>query len=303
MKDASIQAIYIKYTNEKKDNFNAYLSENGIYEFENNFFSYFYYHPDIIKNKIRFSSKLTNIDIKIKMKYELFNIGMTLYALYFNIIPFYKESDYLLYQDIVLNNMDIFSLKYDPLEYPLLEALKEKYKKRPEMFNKPLNQDPLLEPLKEKHKERREMFNKLLKRDPLLEPLKEKHKKGGEMFNKPIKQDPLLEPLKEKHKERGEMFNKPLKKDQGFLFFDSNFELEQIKKEELKEALILTLSERRNFWIKNLSHPHELFENKNLIFDNLLYDLIYKLIKYDSKENITNYDDFFGHPFFSQYQY
>ena len=244
--------IFIKYTNKKKNNFNAYLSENGIYEFENNFFTYYYYHPDIIKNKIRFSRKLTNIDIKIKMKYELFNIGMTLYELYFNIIPFYKESDYQLYQDIVLKKKGIIELKYDPLDYPLLEDLKEKRKKRIEMFGKPMKQPPL------------------------LEALTERNRKGSEMFEKPIRQDRL---------------------------FHSNFELEQNKNEDLKEALILTVNERRNLWIKNLSHPHELSEKKQFIFDNLLYDLIYKLIKYESKENITNYDDFFAHPFFSQYQY
>ena len=34
--------ILIKYTNAKKNNFNVFLSEKGIYEFDNNFFSYLY---------------------------------------------------------------------------------------------------------------------------------------------------------------------------------------------------------------------------------------------------------------------
>ena len=59
--------LLIKYTNVKKDNFYAYLSENGIYEFENNFFSFFYYHPNIIKDKIKNCRNFSGVgDIKLK---------------------------------------------------------------------------------------------------------------------------------------------------------------------------------------------------------------------------------------------
>ena len=43
--------ILVKYYNEKKDNFDVFLSENGIYEFDNTFYSFFYYHPSIIEKK------------------------------------------------------------------------------------------------------------------------------------------------------------------------------------------------------------------------------------------------------------
>ena len=42
--------ILIKYTNKKKNNFDVYLSENGIFDFEQKSLSYFYYcHPDIFQ--------------------------------------------------------------------------------------------------------------------------------------------------------------------------------------------------------------------------------------------------------------
>ena len=57
------------------ENFNKNnLSENGIYEFENNLSSFFYYHPTIIENRIKFKRKFEKIDIEIRIKNELFNI-------------------------------------------------------------------------------------------------------------------------------------------------------------------------------------------------------------------------------------
>ena len=119
--------ILIKYTNEKKNNFDVYLSENGIFEFENNLSSFFYYHPTIIENRIKFKRKFEKIDIEIRLKNELFNIGMTLYELYFNNVSFYKESDYQLYEDIFENNINIKDLKFDPIKYPLLEIEMKKW--------------------------------------------------------------------------------------------------------------------------------------------------------------------------------
>ena len=99
--------ILIKYYNEKKDNFDVFLSENGIYEFDNNFFSYFYYHPSIIKKKIEYSREFAHKDKYEKMKHELFNIGITLYELFFNNLPFYNKTDELLYENCVLGNKDL----------------------------------------------------------------------------------------------------------------------------------------------------------------------------------------------------
>ena len=77
-----------------------------------------------------------------------------------------------------------------------------------------------------------------------------------------------------------------------------------IKKEEKIEAFILTIIKRRDFWLENLSRePYENYGNKNIIYDKLLYDLIYKLINYKSEENIVNFNDYFNHPFFDQYNY
>jgi len=225
--------ILIKYTNEKKDNFNSYLSENGIYEFENNFFSLFYYHPEIIQSKIHFSRNFTGVgDIKLKTKYALFNIGMALYELYFNDFPFFKKSDYQLYVDIFKNKINIMLLNYDPLEYPLLEKVKEDYIKKKEEVLKKMN---------ESNKSRRFIHH------------------------------PTVEEIKDIGKE---------------------------------DALISTIIKRRELWLENLSH--ELYENlgnKIIIYDKLLYDLIYKLINYKSEENIVNFNDYFNHPFFAQYNY
>ena len=168
------------------------------------------------------------------MKYALFSIGMTLYELYFNDFPFSKKSDYQLYEDIFKKNINIMNLNYDPLEDPLLEGLREKFKKHQE----------------------KEALNK-----------------------------------EENNMNRTDRFITNLA------------ETKLIKKEEKEEALILTISKKRDFWIENLCH--KLSENRGQKFfaDELRYDLIYKLINYNSKENITNYNDYFNHPFLAQYNY
>ena len=196
--------ILIKYYNEKKDNFDVFLSENGINEFDNTFFSFFYYHPSIIKSKIRYSREFAYIEPGIKMEHELFNIGITLYELFFNNFPFYKKSDEILYKNCVLGDISLKKVGFDPKEYPLLMKIpKQSY----------------IEP-------------KLL----------------------------------------------------------------------IKEALILTISERRNNWIKNLTKDN-IVKQQDFYNDKLFFDLLYKLIKYDTKESITNYNDLYKHPFFSQYKY
>ena len=44
--------ILIKYTNENKNNFDVFLSENGIYEFENDIFSFYFYHSKVMNYRI-----------------------------------------------------------------------------------------------------------------------------------------------------------------------------------------------------------------------------------------------------------
>ena len=83
--------ILIKYTNAKKNNFNVFLSEKGIYEFDNNFFSYSYHHPSTTDKKIEYARLFTSIKPEEKLKHELFNIGITLYILYYNSLPSYKR--------------------------------------------------------------------------------------------------------------------------------------------------------------------------------------------------------------------
>ena len=135
--------MLIKYTNEKKNNFDVYLSENGIFEYEKKNFSFYYCHPDIISDIIKWKRISVIKDNKIKTKYELFNIGMTLYELYFNEFPFYKESDYQLYQDFFVNNKKFDELNYDPIEHPLLKEKENVRKYNKERLKK-------LEEIKEK---------------------------------------------------------------------------------------------------------------------------------------------------------
>ena len=198
--------ILIKYANQKKNNFDVFLSENGIYEFDNTFFSYFYYHPSIVRDKIIYPRKFASIAPEQKMKHELFNIGISLYELYFNNLPFFKEKDYLLYKKYVIESNSLN--KNDVMEYPQLK----------------------------------ELFLKI-------------------QVNK--------------------------------WHYTSS---------EKKEALLLDITERRDNWIKSLT-KYNIIKKNDFYKDDLFYDLLYRLIKYDSKENINNYKDFYSHPFFSQYKY
>ena len=71
--------ILIKYTNEKKDNFDVCLNEEGICGiFNDDFFSSFYYHPNFCKGGFYYLKDFAGLDSKIKKEYELFNIGMNL---------------------------------------------------------------------------------------------------------------------------------------------------------------------------------------------------------------------------------
>ena len=128
------------------------------------------------------------------MEYELFNIGITLYELFFNNLPFYKKSDEILYKNCVLRGKSLKEEGFDPKEYPLL------------------------------------------------------------------------------------------------------------LKKSIYEGLIITINERRNNWIKNLTKD-DILKKQDFYNDKLFCDLLYKLIKYDTKESIKNYNDLYKHPFFSQYQY
>ena len=200
--------ISIKYNNAQKNNFDVFLSENGIYEFDNEFSSYFYYHPSIINIKIHFPRTFTYSESDIKMQHELFNIGITLYQLYFNKLPFVTTKDMILYKKYVLDNHNLDDKDYDPLEYPLLKDLSDKKKTNP-------------------------------------------------WYN------------------------------------DKNY---------IREAIILSISKKRDIWIDNLSKD-DIFQKQDLYNDKLFYDLLCKLIQYNTKESIKNYKDLYNHPFFSQYQY
>ena len=136
------------------------------------------------------------------MKHELFNIGITLYELFFNNLPFYNKTDEILYENCVLRNKSLEDVDYDPIEYPKIDEITKK----------------------------------------------------------------------------------------KFFYKD--------KKLVIEENLILTISNRRNNWIKKLTKD-DIFKNQDFYNDKFFYDLLYKLIK----ESIKNYDDLYNHPFFSQYKY
>ena len=77
--------ILIKYTNISKDNFDVFINENGIYEFETDFYSIFFYHPDLIEKK-KYNKNYKENNNRLKIKYQLFSLGMTIFDLYKNII-------------------------------------------------------------------------------------------------------------------------------------------------------------------------------------------------------------------------
>ena len=64
--------ILIKYSNEKKNNFDVYLDENGIFEFDKRNFTLYYNHPDIIDNYIENHDAFSIKHNLIKNKNELF---------------------------------------------------------------------------------------------------------------------------------------------------------------------------------------------------------------------------------------
>ena len=89
-------------------------------------------------------------------------------------------------------------------------------------------------------------------------------------------------------------------KENPFRFDEYNININDLIS-YLEDSFFTDFEKRRNIWIKNLSH--ELFEKEESKKDGLFCDLIYKLIGNNRKERITNYEDFYNHPFFSQYNY
>ena len=113
--------ILIKYTNEKNNNFNVYLNENGIFKFDKKDFNLYYCHPDVLHDYIENEDIFIIKDNKIKTKNELFSLGILLYELYFNDLPFYNETDYPLYQNIFVNEIGkTVPIKIDPIKYPFI---------------------------------------------------------------------------------------------------------------------------------------------------------------------------------------
>ena len=120
--------------------------------------------------------------------------------------------------------------------------------------------------------------------------------------------DPLEYPLLEKEKEdfikRKEEAQKQINERSIIGIYYRTPNVDEIKDNGKEDAFISTIIKRRELWLENLSS--ELYENhgnKIIIYDKLLYDLIYKLINYKSEENIVNFNDYFNHPFFAQYNY
>ena len=242
--------ILIKYTNEKKNNFDVYLNEDGILQKNIYDFTLYYIHSDIISDFIKKNDIFMINDHQKKIKNELFNIGIFLYELYFNEIPlpFEMESDYRLYQDIFFNKKTIYNLNYDPIKYPLIKECED---------------------IKNYNDKRFKNVEKFMERNNIKFP------------------DIHDQEFLKKSKEIAALIN-------------ANFEK---PKEEisLKSCFLREIENRRNNWIKKINL--EFSEKKESIYDKLLFDLIYKLIGNNNEENITNYEDFFNHPFFHQYNY
>lgn len=113
--------ILIKYTNEVKTNFDVFLSENGIYEFENDFYSFFFYPPSVISKKIKYGREFIGTEIKN----ELYSIGMTLYELYTNKIFNEDDSDYQLCKSIFGSKEDFKS--YHNNDYEFIKEINKKF--------------------------------------------------------------------------------------------------------------------------------------------------------------------------------
>ena len=127
--------------------------------------------------------------------------------------------------------------------------------------------------------------------------------------NIPIKIVPIKYPLLKKNEEN-KKYN--IVYDYGKNGLDWNEYYEKFKEVEKsfgeekvifseEEAFLLEIINRRTNWIKNLSK--EFSGKKEPFYDRLLLDLILKLIEVKKEGSIKNYDDFFNHPFFNQYNY
>ena len=112
--------ILIKYTNILKDNFDVFLSENGIFEFEKNLYSYFFSHPDILRMKINLGDNFKQIDNKIILKNQLFSLGMTIFELYKNKMGKSIKKENKLYGNYLKEEIGLSSL---------IEPIEEKQKK------------------------------------------------------------------------------------------------------------------------------------------------------------------------------
>ena len=123
--------ILIKYTNENKNNFDVFLSENGIYEFENDIFSFYFYHSKVMNYRIIYKNPFCQYgnlnDNNLKIKNELFSIGMTLYVLFKNINFHDIEEENDLFECIFKKNINLKDLKYDLMKYKFIQKINSKY--------------------------------------------------------------------------------------------------------------------------------------------------------------------------------
>jgi hypothetical protein len=222
--------ILIKYTNEVKTNFDVFLSENGIYEFENDFYSFFFYPPDVISKKIKYGREFIGTEIKN----ELYSIGMTLYELYTNKIFNEDDSDYQLCKSIFGSKEDFKS--YHNNDYEFIKEINKKFS---------LASFKLL-PLFEEMKKIDDLIYKYFKSND-LEKLKN------------IRHNSEL--IKEKIKENVEQINSSLNLNLNSDIYSEDGLL-LYKKKACENGLIDFLHEKRKIWITELEKE---IEDKSLI--------------------------------------
>ena len=220
--------ILIKYTNEVKTNFDVFLSENGIYEFENDFYSFFFYPPSVISKKIKYGREFIKTDNNIKIKNELYSIGMTLYELYTNKIFNEDDSDYQLCKSIFGFNRDFFAFREPNEMRRWIECLGDDY-----------------EFIKEINKKFSFASFKLL---PLFEELAKSERHNRELIYAKIKEN-----VEQINTSLNLNINSDIYSEYGLLY-------ERIK--ACENGLIDFLHEKRKIWITELEKE---IEDKSLI--------------------------------------
>ena len=114
--------ILIKYTNENKNNFDVFLNEDALLNYEGKLFFLNYCHPDIINDFIEKKSIFTIKDDKKKIKNELFGLGINLLELYFEeFSTILDDLDCQLFNKIFFSLEKLEGIKFDPIKYKNLK--------------------------------------------------------------------------------------------------------------------------------------------------------------------------------------